>query len=304
MSLRVQIISKDNGVGLSRDVTILRDAIERARPGCEVVFTDWRDRGKRTKPREYDLNVFLELVNPQFFGDARKNVLVPNPEWYIREWTPHLRRFDEVWAKTRSAEVSFSPYNRSTVFVGWDSVDQWDPAVPKKRQMLHVAGKSSAKGTEQVLEAYRALQTDVPLVVVGDREVPKMIGLSHYRRVDDARLKQLMNESPLHLCPSSYEGFGHYINEARSVGAFVITTNAAPMNELVTHHFGMGAAVGSTSVQNLGLHSHVDTESLARCIGYASNAWSTVVNIGRRSRSFFLAGRTDFRTNLNNLLPR
>lgn len=304
MSIRVQIVSKDNGVGLSRDVAILRDAIMLFRPEAEVVFTDWRDRGRRTKPRHFDLNIFLELVNPQFFGDARKNVMVPNPEWYTREWMQQVRRFDEVWAKTKAAEIAFAPYNAHTVFIGWDSVDMYDATVPRKRQMLHVAGKSSAKGTEQVLEAYRLSATDVPLVVVGDRDVPRMVGVSHYRRVDDTRLRQLMNESPVHLCPSSYEGFGHYINEARSVGAFVITTNAAPMNELVTHHFGMGAAVGSTSVQNLGLHSHVDVESLARCIGYAVNAWGTVVNIGRRSRSFFLAGRTDFRTNLNKLLPR
>lgn len=37
----------------------------------------------------------------------------------------------------------------------------------------------------------------------------------------------------VHVCPSSREGFGHYINEARSVGALVVTIAAGPMNELV-----------------------------------------------------------------------
>lgn len=36
------------------------------------------------------------------------------------------------------------------------------------------------------------------------------------------------------VCPSSAEGYGHYINEARSAGGAVVTVDAPPMNELVT----------------------------------------------------------------------
>lgn len=304
MSLRVQIIGKDNGVGLARDTIVLREAIAAVRPGSEVVFVDWRDRGKRTKPKDYDLNVFLELVNPQFFGDARKNVMVPNPEWYIREWMPHVRRFDEIWAKTKAGETAFAPYHRSVLNIGWTSLDMYDGSVERKRQMLHVAGKSSAKGTRQVLEAFERMRSDIPLVVVGDIDVPVLPRLSHYRRVNDDVLKRLMNESAVHLCPSSYEGFGHYINEARSVGAFIITTNAAPMNELVTVRFGMGAAVASTSVQNLGVHHHVDVGSLLQCMEYAGNAWNHLRDLGEKARKQYLLDAEQFRMNLNAILPR
>lgn len=35
------------------------------------------------------------------------------------------------------------------------------------------------------------------------------------------------------ICPSSVEGYGHYINEGRIAGAITLTTNHAPMNEII-----------------------------------------------------------------------
>ncbi|KAJ1547877.1 hypothetical protein HK405_004729, partial [Cladochytrium tenue] len=37
----------------------------------------------------------------------------------------------------------------------------------------------------------------------------------------------------VHLCPSQQEGYGHYINAARALGALVLTTDYPPMNEFV-----------------------------------------------------------------------
>ena len=39
----------------------------------------------------------------------------------------------------------------------------------------------------------------------------------------------------VYVCPSSTEGYGHYLNEGRSAGGIIITTDAAPMNELVSN---------------------------------------------------------------------
>ncbi|KAL4146725.1 hypothetical protein PRNP1_012589 [Phytophthora ramorum] len=40
------------------------------------------------------------------------------------------------------------------------------------------------------------------------------------------------------MLPHMMEGYGHYINQARSANAFIITTDAAPMNELITPSSG------------------------------------------------------------------
>jgi glycosyltransferase involved in cell wall biosynthesis len=49
-----------------------------------------------------------------------------------------------------------------------------------------------------------------------------------------AQLRQLQTDTPVHICPSQSEGWGHTINEARAVGALVLTTDYPPMNEFVS----------------------------------------------------------------------
>lgn len=49
----------------------------------------------------------------------------------------------------------------------------------------------------------------------------------------------LQNRIGLHLVPSETEGFGHSLNEARSVAALALTADAAPMNELVDERSGV-----------------------------------------------------------------
>lgn len=49
-----------------------------------------------------------------------------------------------------------------------------------------------------------------------------------------AQVRTFQSEHPIHICASEREGFGHYINEARAAGAFIISTDHPPMNEFVT----------------------------------------------------------------------
>ena len=52
-------------------------------------------------------------------------------------------------------------------------------------------------------------------------------------RLSDKDLIELMNQCGIHICTSETEGFGHYINEAKSCQSIVISIDSKPMNELV-----------------------------------------------------------------------
>ncbi len=59
-----------------------------------------------------------------------------------------------------------------------------------------------------------------------------------YKQLDEDKFLKYMSHGGFFLVPSICEGYGHYINEARSVGGTIITTNHAPMNELVNNNNG------------------------------------------------------------------
>ena len=52
------------------------------------------------------------------------------------------------------------------------------------------------------------------------------------REASDEELRELQNQCQIHIQPSQSEGFGHVLREAMSVNASILTTNAAPMNEI------------------------------------------------------------------------
>jgi hypothetical protein len=111
---------------------------------------------------------------------------------------------------------------------------------------LHVAGKSPFKGSVAVLQAW-----------LNNPQWPKLTVTSHNnmllnhvftlyyktgsrlphninhtdKKISSEEFEKVRREHGVHLCPSSMEGFGHSINEARAVGALVISTDYPSMNE-------------------------------------------------------------------------
>lgn len=302
--MRVQIITKDNGVGLSTDLTMLRAKLI-AVSGLKMAvdFTDHNDRSRKTKSKAYDLNIFLELINPMFFPEAHRNVLVPNPEWFMPWWKPHLSGIDQVWAKTRDGERIFRGHHENVRYMGWSSPDMHEPLIARERKLIHVAGGSTAKGTVQVIEAMKRLPQYELTIVSHLKWGALPPNVKQVERISPEEKLRMMNQAAIHLCPSSYEGFGHYINEARSVGAVIVTTNASPMNELVFSYFGLGASVATVSNQHFAQHKQVDVGSLTSCIDMAMQTpLDILLRLGASARDEYLKGDKAFEAELIKVL--
>ena len=278
--MRTLIVSRDNGLGLSKDADVIRDALQ------GIASVDVMEYESKPSGQQYDIVFFMEHVPPHLTGQSARNWYLPNAEWHVSD----MSQIQTVMAKTWDCANLF----RGAHYIGWTSPDMYDASVPKQKRLLHVAGGSIMKGTSQVMEAMRLLP-DIQLDLVAKSASDLPPNVKFHGRVSDARMRELMNQSVLHLCPSSYEGFGHYLNEARSTGAAIISTNAEPMSELVGEN-GFLAGYSHTSDMAWAKLKHVCPESLAWMIRRAmATPLEDLVAMGKRARSAYLSGRTDFR---------
>jgi len=88
-------------------------------------------------------------------------------------------------------------------------------------------------------------------------------GVEHRRAgIDDPDLRVLQNRHLFHLCPSETEGFGHHLVEGMSCGAITLATDAAPMNEMITHERGVLVPYARTGKQQLATTYFVDVDAL------------------------------------------
>jgi glycosyltransferase involved in cell wall biosynthesis len=278
MSRKVRIISKSNGVGLTRDIKLLANCLQQA--GYDVLvhsisIPEARHRrsmlrqslaylqlkspwsGSAAQSDGVYLNVMLEHVWPEFLPRASRNVVVPNPEWFDRNDLRFLPEVDCVWAKTRETERTFARLGCRTRFISFDSDDRYDVNVPSELRFFHLAGMSTMKGTARLVRAWVRRPHWPTLTIVqhsADLHAPEARAPNLDRRcgyIDDTQLRWEQNACRFHICPSLTEGWGHYIAEALSVGAVTLTVDAPPMNELVTEDRGLLMRYQDTGTQRL-----------------------------------------------------
>ena len=281
---QISTIVWDNGAGLSRDAdlveSLLTDRGHRvvrhhlAPPGMIE-----RVRHRIARAPRYDLNLFIQNVVVEWLPLARRNALLPNPEHMPARECDLLPRLDAVLCKTRAAVELIAKFQGQPRFVGFTSFDRGgddagnQPASSRELGVLHVAGRSAQKGTAAVLAIWLEHPDWPPLTIVARpasgvlRPVvlpPNVRFIDH--ELDDAALVELQRTHPIHLCPSEAEGFGHTLAEAMSCGAIVITTDAPPMNELVTPEVGLLAAWSASAPMGATRRYAVDVEDLAQTV--------------------------------------
>ena len=313
----LRLLTRENGVGLSRDLRLLADGLAEAGVACERVAFGadgrsgtlmevglWADRLLRGR---VPVQVFIERVYPRCLPLARRNVLLPNPEWLLDKWRPLLPRFDLVLCKTRHAQRLFEAQGCATAYLGFSSDDRHLPALPRERAFFHLAGASSAKGTEAVLEAWRRHPEWPRLTVVQAerhaRRGPPAANIDHrIGYLDDTELRILQNRHLFHLCPSEVEGFGHHLVEARSVGAVVLATDGEPMNEHVGPQRGLMIEAARGRRQGLALRWRVEVAAIEAAVERAlALDHGQCRRLGDAARQHYLAARRSFHVRLQDV---
>lgn len=293
--MRVQLITRNNQWGLSKDMDVIREVM----PQHEYTFTPWDKPGRG----RFDVNIHLELIDRRHLKSAPKNVFVPNPEWFMPQWISSLKEFDIVLAKTRDTEAIFQGLHHNVVFSGWTSPDTTERVEYGRAMAFHSGGDSISKGTPQVVDALRRMPEVTAFVSWqrGSLSVSSNVTFSKGRLPDGQYASY--RQAPLHICPSTYEGFGHVINEARARGAVVITTGSGPMAEMVTAEYAFMVPHCTERTMKLATERIVCASDLAECIQLAWNTRDQWPTWGARARQAYEKDRAEFITKINSLFP-
>ncbi len=288
---------------MDQDIDIL--ARELKKLGHKVEFVHFKDEASRTKA---DINLFVEVVNDNLFQYANKNYLIPNPEWFIFSHQT-ISKFDKILGKTKESVRIFKAFNPNTEFMSFTCDDRYDPNVSKNyKQALHLAGKSIQKSSHEVVKAWQMhpdfptlilIKTTNPWEIPGN--VPNMKFYGYYLSAPE--ISNFQNSSGLHICPSTTEGFGHYIMEAFSCGAVVVTTDGPPMNEFVVDKRCLVPS-SHTSPNYLAINYHITPTNLSNVVSQVINLpEEELKEIGKRNREFYLENDRLFKAKLAEIFP-
>jgi len=170
---RINLIAWDNGVGLTTDLGLLGERLRQHRHRVSLstirrgklhkIFGPMAVRARIAARRvigapvaQYDVNIFLEHVRPEYLPLAKSNVLIPNPEWFNKRDEGLIAQVHGVLAKTRHAEALFRQrLPATTQFIGFTSRDRRDGDIARRRAFFHLAGRSNNKNTEPLLALWR-----------------------------------------------------------------------------------------------------------------------------------------------------
>ena len=305
MRPHINIISRSNGVGLDQDAQLIKNSLEAG--GMEVSLSHCRSIPAwshliPTKPK-FDANIFLERTFSRWFGTSKINLLIPNQERFPARHIKKLKHIHTVLCKSKHAEEIFSQYSR-TELIGFTSADRNSTnSAMDFQSYFHLAGKSTLKGTEALLQTWEKHPEWPTLTLIQHKsnapeQVPaNVVLISEY--ISSEELVQHLNKHGVHLCPSLSEGWGHYIVEAMSCGAVVLTTDAPPMNEIVSASTGTLVPFYKTEPRHLGTNFHVNTSQLESHIEQLMQSSNSSKEAkGKAALAWFEQNDTQFRSQL------
>lgn len=301
-SLKINVFSSQNGKGLEASRQILKsELVELGHKIYERELNEVRNESCL----KVDVNIFFEIINPEWLALAKANWFIPNPECYVQD-VAILDQIDLFLCRTYEVERIFNSMNKRTYYIGFSSRDCHSALIEKDyRLCFHAAGGSPLKGTKAILKAWSRKDHLANLTILIHysllhSEQPNMHWITE--RVSLSELRLLQNSCGIHLCPSETEGFGHYLMEAMSTGAVVITTDGPPMNEFIEDKRCLVPCFKTAPCQ-LATRYFIDPEHLSKRIEDLMNLpYEELKEIGNRNRANYLQRTEEFHHNLKRLM--
>lgn len=302
--------------GLINDARIIRSVLGESAVKIRTVPGQCYEQPKVQNDRALglmktsDTAIFLEHIyeSSELLSYDRR-IFIANPEWLLPSDEHRVLAgfVTEFWHKTRSGMELLSAKfpNHVHTYIGFTSLDHSPASIaPDYSAMGHFCGKAMGRRHTQELLNIWAENPQLPQLTVHfhDHRIPDVAG---WLQNGNIRLKLGMmleedfrQEFAMHgiqLCTSSTEGFGHHINEARAVGALVVTLDAPPMNELIDATSGVLVPYTEASAHHNGFfYKSTQDQLLEAIIKVIGMPTEERASLGKSARQRFVEERKTF----------
>lgn len=237
---------------------------------CKWSYLAMRAAKRVMKESYQNVTIHLQSLPVKKFMTGSPQVLIPNPEWVLHRDIWKLSLVDVVLCKTLHAVKIFSAVGCRVEYLGFTSEDCHVPGIQIDRShWLHLASSGLQKGTAEIIEAWLCHPHWPQLTVIDPKgrhsnSASNLVVVQEW--LDEPQLRALMQSCGVHICASNAEGFGHTIVEAMGCGTLVITTDIAPMNELVDESRGVLVEVKKFRQRRWGAWAVVEQQALEEAV--------------------------------------
>jgi hypothetical protein len=302
-------------VGLQNDYKILKESLKNFKTNeisyPEIAYV----RNYKVKLETVEMNIFLEHIYANIIQYAKHNVFIPNLEWLNKYDESLIDKIDMILCKTKQGyEILSKKYQNKVKYIGFTSLNRDISQIcPMYNKCVHVKGISKYKNTQMLLDLYMK-HPEWPVLYIVNYGIENTNGyiridtpvkikeniILYQNFLDEESLKKLMNLCGIHLCCSFSEGFGHYINEGRSVGAAVVTTDGAPMNEMVNEL--LISYDEEVSIMN-GYGYKIDAEIMEKQLGKIfEKSQEEMESIGKMNKEQYKISTKKFQEKINSIV--
>lgn len=260
----IVILSKSNTSGLYVDIKIIKQYLSEFGE-CDILIKNFDEK------KSYIAKILLEHITPEMLK-VKSNITywIPNIELLL-EWDMELmQKVDVILCKTKQCYHFFKDRHPNVVYTKFTSLCNFSKATKDNNIYLHLGGTSYMKGTDLLLQywidnnGFIDLNPNIKLIMtfkhnnlhiynkaidiwkklkitkrktLCGRSVncEQYMNIYHVERLNDDDFAYFKQKAGTFIQPSVAEGYGHSMNEGRCNGSNVITTNAEPMNELISN---------------------------------------------------------------------
>lgn len=247
----VFIYARGNDRQVDIDQRWENDNVTWAKPSLFDVPTSivWSDFKKWIEINDIDIVIFNEQRDWNVIINCRKLDIIIGAyiDYYTHQTVPFFQLYDFLICNTQR-HVSVFNKHKQCLFIPWGTdCDLFKPKIDSKLvttlTFFHSSGMSPhRKGTDILLKAFKNVTGNARLIIhsqidFDSLEIKKLVE-------EDSRIELIVKTVPppglfflgdVYVYPTRLEGIGLTIYEALASGLPVITTNNAPMNEVVHH---------------------------------------------------------------------